>query len=261
MSSGSKSNNQFSMHGKAALITGAGRGIGLAMAQALAAQGCAVAIQDIEPDVAVAEARKIEQAGGRALALGGDIRDLSLPAKLVEETRRHLGGLHVLINNAAIQLDKPWLEQASGEMVEQFSADVVSPILFCQAAVPIFRAQKWGRIINLGSVTQRKGAISLLPYSLSKAALVTLTTALANDLAADQITVNMIAPGYFNTHRNRSHFPDAEAIARGGQHVPSGRVGRPEDCGPIALLLCSDAGEHITGQTIYVDGGISARWT
>jgi NAD(P)-dependent dehydrogenase (short-subunit alcohol dehydrogenase family) len=142
----------------------------------------------------------------------------------VEETRRHLGGLHVLINNAAIQLSKPWLEQSSAEMVEQFSADVVSPILFCQAVVPIFRTQRWGRIINLGSVTQRKGAISLLPYSLSKAALVTLTKALSLELARDQITVNMIAPGYFNTHRNH-------------------------------------AGEHITGQTIYVDGGISARWS
>jgi NAD(P)-dependent dehydrogenase (short-subunit alcohol dehydrogenase family) len=249
------------MHGKAALITGAGRGIGLAMAQTLAAHGCAVAIQDIDADIAVAEARKIEQAGGRALALGGDIRDLSLPARVVEETRRHLGGLHVLINNAAIQLNKHWLELSSAEMVEQVSADIVSPILFCQAVTPIFRAQRWGRIINLGSVTQRKGAANLLPYSLSKAALVTLTNAMALELARDQITVNMIAPGYFNTHRNRADFPDAEAIARAGERIPTGRIGQPQDCGPITLLLCSDAGEHITGQTIYVDGGISARWT
>ncbi|HEX4124716.1 MAG TPA: SDR family NAD(P)-dependent oxidoreductase, partial [Tepidisphaeraceae bacterium] len=99
------------MHDRAALITGAGRGIGLAMAQALAGQGCAVAIQDIEQDVAAAEASKIEQAGGKAIALGGDIRDLSLPATLIAQTRQRLGGLHVLINNAAIQLNKPWLEQ------------------------------------------------------------------------------------------------------------------------------------------------------
>jgi NAD(P)-dependent dehydrogenase (short-subunit alcohol dehydrogenase family) len=186
---------------------------------------------------------------------------LSLPAKLIAETRKHLGGLHVLINNAAIQQSKPWLEITSGEMIEQLSADVVIPVLLCQLAVPIFREQKWGRIINLGSVVQRKGSGNLLPYSLSKSAMVTLTVALARELARDQITVNLIAPGYFNTHRNRADFPDESAIARAGEHIPSGRVGQPEDCGPIALLLCSDAGEHITGQTIYVDGGISARWS
>jgi NAD(P)-dependent dehydrogenase (short-subunit alcohol dehydrogenase family) len=248
------------MQGRVALITGAGRGIGLAMAQVLAAEGCAVAIQDIDLEVATAEARKIEQAGGRAIALGGDIRDLSLPARLIAETCKQLGGLHVLINNAAIQYRKRWLEASSDEMVEQFSADVVSPILLCQLAVPIFRAQRWGRIINLGSVVQRKGSTELLTYSLTKAALVTLTNALARDLAADQITVNLIAPGYFNTYRNRDDFPDDQAIARAGRHVPAGRIGQPQDCGPITLLLCSDAGEHITGQTIYVDGGISTGW-
>src|SRR5271169_2048717 len=111
--SGDQSKNPFSMHGRSALITGAARGIGLAMAQALAAQGCAVAIQDIEAELAAAEARKIEQAGGRAIALGGDIRDLSLPDKLIAETQKQFGGLHVLINNAAIQSSRHWLELTS----------------------------------------------------------------------------------------------------------------------------------------------------
>ncbi|HEX4123861.1 MAG TPA: SDR family oxidoreductase, partial [Tepidisphaeraceae bacterium] len=72
--------------------------------------------------------------------------------------------------------------------------------------------------------------------------------------------VNLIAPGHFNTHRNRGDFTDEHAVARAAERIPTGRIGQPEDCGPIALLLCSDAGEHITGQTIYVDGGISTRW-
>jgi len=248
------------MTGRVALITGAGRGIGLGIAKALASAGCAVAIQDIDLDVASTEADSINRAGGRAIALGGDITDLSLPQRAVRETEQKLGGLHVLVNNASIQLSKDWLEQSLAEMTEQVNADFIAPILFCQQAVPIFRRQRWGRVLNIGSVQQKFSNPGMMPYAMCKAALDNMTRGLARGLARDDITVNLLAPGWFNTYRNRGDFPRPEdLVQKGQQYVPLGRIGEPTDCGGIALLLCSDAGSYITGQTIYVDGGISVR--
>ena len=140
----------------------------------------------------------------------------------------------------------------------QFDADLLMPILLCREAVPLMKQKKWGRIINLGSIQQRGANPGMLPYSLSKAAIDKLTKALARDLAKDQITVNCIAPGWINTWRNRNDFKNEEDMKSRGKHVPIGRVGQPSDFAGITLLLCSDAGEYITGQTIFVDGGMSA---
>jgi glucose 1-dehydrogenase len=250
----------FDMSGRVALITGSGRGIGLAMAEALASAGCAVAIQDIEQEVAEREAARIRGHGGRAVALGGDVTDLSLPPLLVRQTVAELGGLHVLINNAAIQVRKDWRELSVEEIEQQVRADQIAPLLLCQQAVPIFTAQKYGRIINLGSVQQRTAEGGMLAYAMSKAALELQTRVLARHLASQQVTVNMISPGYFDTWRNRNDFRDAEHKAeKGKKFVPLGRIGEPADCAGVALLLCSEAGGYITGQTIYVDGGITLR--
>src|SRR5687767_10462136 len=126
----------FDMTGKVALLTGAGRGIGLAIAKAFAGAGCTVAIQDIELDVAEAAIEEIKQAGGRAIALGGDATDHTLPPRCVTEVIAKLGGLHVLVNNAAIQQRVSWLEQDPAEMLSTLSANIISPILFCRAVTP-----------------------------------------------------------------------------------------------------------------------------
>lgn len=249
----------FRLDSKIALITGAGRGIGRGIAEALAASGCAVAVQDLDTVVATEAAEAIRAAGGRAIALGGDIADLSLPERLVRQTLDAFGGLHILINNAAIQSWGPWLELSAEQIERQLRANVVVPILLCQQVVPIFRAQRWGRIINLGSIQQLRGNPHMLAYASSKAAVGNLTIALARDLAKDRITVNCIAPGWFNTWRNRHEFQTEQDLQSKGRNVPVGRVGEPRDCAGAALLLCSDAGEYITGQTLYIDGGMSAR--
>jgi NAD(P)-dependent dehydrogenase (short-subunit alcohol dehydrogenase family) len=250
----------FDLTGRIALITGGGRGIGLGIAQALAAYGAAVAIQDIDLPVAEAEAERIRADGGRAIALGGDILDLSLPRNVVDQTVKQLGGIHVLVNNASIQSVRDWLDVSPEEIERTFRADVTSPILFAQAAVPHFRRQRWGRVLNIGSIQGLRGNPDMLPYAMAKAALENMTFALARRHAAEGITANLIAPGWFNTYRNRGDFPTPGTLAeKGRQHIPAGRIGEPRDAAGLALLLCSPAGEYITGQTIYVDGGLSVR--
>lgn len=248
------------MDGRIGLVTGAGRGIGLAIAEALASVGCAVAIQDIELDVAKAEVQRLCAGGAKAVALGGDLTDLSIAERLVRETVEQLGGLHVLVNNGAIQAKKHWTDLSPDDIERQHRANVLMPLLLCQQVVPMLKKQAWGRIVNIGSVQQRTGNPQMLPYSMSKAALVHLTGALAKDLARDGVTVNMIAPGYFNTLRNREHLGTSEQRREAGERfIPAGRVGEPNDVAGAALLLCSDAGAYITGQTLFVDGGITAH--
>ncbi len=248
----------FSMTGKVALITGAGRGIGKAIAQAFAAAGAAVAISDVDEAVAREAVREIENAGGRAVAFGGDITDLALPQRLIEQTVGALGGLHVLVNNAAVQTEKQWLDLTPEEIQRDLNGDLASPILFCQHAARIFKPQRYGRIINIGSILMRKGHPYLLPYSLAKAGLQKLTTALVRPLAADGITINTLAPGWFNTYRNRHDLAKPGRIEEASKGIPLGRLGEPRDCAGAALLLCSDAGQYITGQTIFVDGGMGS---
>jgi NAD(P)-dependent dehydrogenase (short-subunit alcohol dehydrogenase family) len=249
----------FDLTGRVALITGAGRGIGNGIAEALAAHGALVAVQDIDLEVAQKAADKIEAAGGRALALDGDITNVDAALGWIDQTVQTLGGLHILINNAAVQTPRYWLEETPAEFERQWRANLITPIALAQKAVPIFREQKWGRLINLGSLQGKSGNPHMLPYSMSKAALENFTKAAARDLGKDGITANIIAPGYFNTWRNRDEFQTPEDFVKRSQGIPLKRIGEREDCAGAALLLCSEAGSYITGQTLCIDGGISAR--
>jgi NAD(P)-dependent dehydrogenase (short-subunit alcohol dehydrogenase family) len=249
----------FNLDGRVALITGAGRGIGLGIAKALASAGCAVAIQDIDEKVAQREADALEKSGVRAIALGGDITNVALADKLVRETVKKLGGLHILANNASVQSTQHWTKLELKEFDRTMHANVFTPIRLCQAAEKILRKQRWGRIVNVGSIQQLTGNETMLAYAMSKAALENMTIALARDFAGDGVTVNNLAPGYFHTIRNPQLSTPQQRRAAGAR-IPAGRVGEPADVAGIALTLCSNAGQYITGQTIYVDGGISIRF-
>ena len=248
----------FNLTGRSALLTGAGRGIGLALARTLAGAGCGVAVQDIDESVARSAADAITAAGGRAVAFGGDLGDLALPARLVADAADALGGLHVLVNNGSIQIPRHWTEAVPEDMERQLRVNLISPVLFCQQVVPIFRRQRFGRIVNLGSVQQRRANPAMLAYSLSKGGLEKLTIGLARELAGDNITVNQVAPGWIrNTVRNEADFASEADVDRiAAEAVPLGRVGTPEDVAGVVLLLCSDAGSYMTGQNVFVDGAM-----
>jgi NAD(P)-dependent dehydrogenase (short-subunit alcohol dehydrogenase family) len=249
----------FSIDGKVALVTGAARGIGLGIVRALASAGCAVAIQDLDLAEGKKVARQLNDAGAtHAIALGGNIENPAVAEKLVAQTVKSLGGLHILVNNASVQSRQRWTELSVKEFDRTMHANVATPMRLCAAAEPTFRRQRFGRIVNIGSIQQKHGNEDMLAYAMSKAALANMTIALARDLAPAGVTVNMISPGYFHTLRNPRLRTEA-ARRKAGARIPAGRVGEPRDCGGMALLLCSPAGEYITGQVVYVDGGLSVR--
>lgn len=249
----------YDLSGKVALLTGAARGIGLAIAHGLVGCGCAVAIQDIDGAVARDEADKITKQGGRAIGLSGDISDLAIAPALVKETTEKLGGIDILINNGGVQLRKHWLTEDRESFDRTFHGNVLLPVLLAQLIEPRLRQQKWGRIINIGSIQQLGGNERMLSYAASKATLENMTKALARDFARDGVTVNLIAPGYINTIRNVEKLGTDEGREQAGKHIAMGRVGDPEDCVGLALFLCSDAASYITGQSIFVDGGLSVQ--
>lgn len=250
----------FDLSGRVALITGSARGIGLAIAEALASQKCAVAVHDLDRDAASGAVEQIKREGGKAIALGGDITDLSIAPTLVRETIAQLGRIDILVNNASVQATLPWTQVDEKDFDRTMHANVLMALLLCQQVEPHLRRQKWGRIVNVGSVQQILGNERMMSYAMSKAALLNMTLALSRDLAADGITVNLIAPGYFNTVRNEKQLGDPEKRREAGERlVPVGRIGEPRDVAGLALLLCSEAGSYITGESIFVDGGMSAR--
>lgn len=248
----------FSVTGRRVLLTGSGRGIGLAIAQSLAAGGAMVAIQDIDETVAKAEADAINAAGGKAVGLGGDLADLSLPEKLIEQMTAAFGGIDVLVNNASIQTQAKFHEHSVEDMRRQLDVNILAATHLCQLVLPQMQERRWGRIINFSSIQAKGGNPGMPAYAMSRAAMENLTRGLGRRFARDGVTVNCVAPGWFNTFRNREQFPDDKALQDAGKHVPAGRIGRADDCNGVVILLCSAAGEYITGQTIHVDGGMSA---
>ena len=247
----------FSCNGRVALVTGAARGIGLATARALAAAGAAVAIHDIDGDLASTEAAAINAAGGRAIGISGDATDVRSAETLVTRAAAELGEISILINNASVQKWDNFVDVTIEEMSRQLNANVLFVTRLCQLVVPAMQTAGWGRIINLGSIQGRVGNAHMPIYAMSKAAMENLTSGLARALARHAITVNCVAPGWFITHRTQPSFKDEEAVKRNAKQIPLQRIGDPEDCDGIMLLLCSEAGEYITGQTIRVDGGMS----
>lgn len=248
--------NSFRIDGRVALVTGAGRGIGLGIAKALAEAGARVAIQDIDLDVARAEADALTRAGHPAVALGGDATRLGDADEWVAQTAAQLGPVDILVNNASIQSSRHLEEWTNDQVEEILRANVASPWRVTQIVVPHMREQRWGRILNIGSIQGIRGYLGMGPYSASKAALHNMTNTFARALGKDGITVNCIAPGYYNTWRNRESMEKRQQGSKQVDWLPLKRIGEPEDCAGAALLLCSDAGSYITGAILHVDGGM-----
>ncbi|WP_219214192.1 SDR family NAD(P)-dependent oxidoreductase [Variovorax boronicumulans] len=242
---------------KVAIVSGAQTGIGLAIAQRLASEGAAVVLADIAD--AGAQARALQEAGARALALTADVADEASVQGLVERTVAEFGRVDILVNNAAIasriQL-RPFEEIPVAEWRRMQDVNAMGPFLLARAVSPHMRARQSGRIVNITSGTAFKGAPFMLDYVASKGALMTMTRALARELGPSFITVNAVSPGYTLSEgnlANEAFLARYRASAIATRALP--RDGWPEDIVGAVAFLASDDAAFISGQILAVDGG------
>jgi glucose 1-dehydrogenase len=240
------------------LITGSSRGIGAAIALVLAQAGANVAIHYAgQEEKAAAVAKQAEALGVRAVLVRGDLSAHDAAKHIYDSTVTALGRIDILVLNASVQIPKNWLGITGADIETQFAVNYRSGLELLQLAVPQMVAQKWGRILTIGSVQEKVPNPEMLVYSSLKNAQSAMVLSLAKQLAAFGITANNLAPGVIVTDRNRDRVSAPKDAARVLSWIPSGYMGQPSDCAGAALLLCSDAGRYITGQSLFVDGGMS----
>jgi NAD(P)-dependent dehydrogenase (short-subunit alcohol dehydrogenase family) len=237
-----------------ALVTGAGRGIGRAIGQALAGAGAAVAIADIDGPSAQAAAEALTTGATPALALTVDVADAAAVRAMVARTLEVLGGLHILVNNAGI-CPLSLIEEISGQEWDRvMDVNLKGPFLCTQAALPIMRQQRYGRIINIASVAGKMGALTAgAHYAASKGGLIAFTMCLARQYARHGITANAIAPGPTATDMTRDWLEEDKQKLR--ERIPLGRMAQPQDIAAAALFLASEEAGFITGEVLDVNGG------
>jgi NAD(P)-dependent dehydrogenase (short-subunit alcohol dehydrogenase family) len=245
----------FSLDGRVAIVTGGGGGLGADMCRALAAAGAAVAVVGRTDKTIDAVRDQVLADGGRAISLLADVSRKDSIDAMAAGVHDELGGIDILVNNAAIYPRRPWTEIAEEEWDSVFATNLKGYFLCARAAYPSMVERGHGRIINLTSITFFGGWPLLLSYVSTKGGIVAFTRALARELGPEGITVNSISPGAFPTDAERIH-PDPEGYDRWVLEQQSiKRRGTPEDIGNLAVFLAGDASSFITGQLFQIDGG------
>lgn len=249
--------NLFNLKGKTALVTGGSQGIGKAISLVLAEYGANLVINYRSGQELALQTQK------EVIALGVDCHLIPCDLFEVNSTKTISGYLKenkleidILVLNASLQIRKNWDEVTAEEFEKQININLRASLFLIQELFPAMKEKNWGRILTLGSVQQIRPHQQMIVYAASKAALLSMVKSLAPQFAPYHVTINNLAPGAIATGRNEEVLADKEYKANVESKIPVGFIGEPSDCAGTALLLCSDAGRYITGQDIFVDGGM-----
>jgi NAD(P)-dependent dehydrogenase (short-subunit alcohol dehydrogenase family) len=251
------SDNLFDLSGKVAIVTGASRGLGQYFGRALANAGADLVITSRSLEKLDPFQKEIESMGCKALPLQLDVRDFGSIQQMVEEAWRHYGQIEILVNNAGCNVRKPSVDVTWDDWNLVVDTNLRGTFFVAQAVAKKMIPRRYGKVINVGSVTSVFGFAGLAPYCASRGGIKQLTMSLADDWGKFGITVNCLAPGWFKTAQTRVLYEDETWVDYLVDRIPLKRPGSPQDLDGALVFLASDAAEYVTGQTILVDGGIT----
>jgi len=247
----------FDLAGQVAIVTGASRGLGRQFALALARAGADLVLTSRNAESLASVEAEIRGLGRRALSLDLEVRDHESIQRMYAAVQAAFPQVHILVNNAGCNARKPALDVTWEDWNLVLETNLRGSFFVAQAVARGMVRHRYGRIINIGSVTSVFGFAGLAPYGASRGGIRQLTMSLADDWGPNGVTVNCLAPGWFQTQQNRVLYEDAEWVEYLKERIPLRRPGLPEDLDGAVVFLASEASRYITGQTLLVDGGIS----
>lgn len=247
----------FDLSGKVALVTGAYRGLGFAIARGLAQAGATVVLSARKAAEVEGAAAKLRAEGLKAATSVFDVTDRAAIRAAVEKLLAEHGSIDILFNNAGIQRRGPMVDFASADWDAVIATNLSAPFLVSQAVLPSMMARKRGKIVHVASLMSELARPNVIPYTAAKGGVRQLTRGMAVELAPHNIQVNAIAPGYFATEMNTALLADPQFTAWVNKRTPAGRWGDPPEIAGLAVFLASPASDYVTGQILFIDGGMS----
>jgi gluconate 5-dehydrogenase len=251
----------FNLSGKVAIITGASRGLGQYLTRALAQAGADVVITSRNVESLKEFTREIESLGRKVLPLPLDVREQQSIQEMADAAYGHFGRIDILVNNAGCNVRKPAVDVDWEDWNLVVDTNLRGGFFVAQAVARKMIPVRYGRIINIGSVTTVAGYAGITPYCASRGGVKQMTMSLADDWGQYNITVNCLAPGWFKTAQTKVLYDNQEWVDYLVDRIPLKRVGKPNDLDGTVIYLASDASAYMTGQTVLVDGGISTGAT